>query len=43
MARVDLFEAHELTLGAPDLTETEQDFELMWWPMGDAMHAAHDG
>ncbi|MBW8800061.1 MAG: NUDIX hydrolase [Streptomyces sp.] len=42
-ARVHLFEARELTLGAQDLTETEQDFKLMWWPMADAMQAAHAG
>lgn len=42
-ARVHLYEAHELTLGAQDLTETEQDFKLTWWPMGDAVQAAHDG
>lgn len=41
--RVHLFEARELVLGAQDLTETEQDFKLMWWPIGDAMQAAHDG
>lgn len=42
-ARVHLFEAQELTLGAQELTETEQDFKLMWWPMGDAVQAVHDG
>ena len=29
-ARVHLFEARGLTLGAQELTETEQDFKLMW-------------
>lgn len=42
-ARVHLFEARELTLGAQELTETEQDFKLMWWPMDDAVRAAHEG
>ncbi|MFD4601325.1 NUDIX domain-containing protein [Streptomyces sp. NPDC058464] len=42
-ARVHLFEARELTLGAQELTETEQDFKLMWWPMDDAVQAAHEG
>ncbi|MFL4904984.1 NUDIX domain-containing protein [Streptomyces sp. MMS24-I2-30] len=42
-ARVHLFEARELTLGTQDLTETEQDFKLMWWPMTDALQAAHEG
>jgi ADP-ribose pyrophosphatase len=42
-ARVHLFEARELTLGPQDLTETEEDFKLMWWPMGDALQAAHEG
>lgn len=42
-ARVHLFEARELTLGAQELTETEQDFKLMWWPMDDAVKAIHEG
>ncbi|MER6090017.1 NUDIX hydrolase [Streptomyces bluensis] len=42
-ARVHLFEARDLTLGPQDLTETEQDFKLTWWPMSDARQAAHDG
>ncbi len=42
-ARVHLFEACELTLGAQELTETEQDFKLMWWPMDHAVQAAHEG
>ncbi|MFK0113148.1 NUDIX hydrolase [Streptomyces sp. NPDC091217] len=42
-ARVHLFEARELTLGAQELTETEQDFKLMWWLMDDAVQAAHEG
>ncbi|MFJ9718175.1 NUDIX hydrolase [Streptomyces sp. NPDC101213] len=42
-ARVHLFEARGLTLGAQELTETEQNFKLMWWPMPDALQAAHEG
>jgi ADP-ribose pyrophosphatase len=42
-ARVHLFEAGELTLGAQELTETEQDFKLTWWPTADAVQAAHEG
>ncbi|MET7391425.1 NUDIX domain-containing protein [Streptomyces sp. NPDC005529] len=38
-ARVYLFEARGLTLGAQELTATEQDFKLMWWPMADALQA----
>ncbi|MGW6479512.1 NUDIX hydrolase [Streptomyces sp. NPDC055059] len=42
-ARVHLFEAHDLTLGPQELTETEQDFKLEWWPMNEALNAAHEG
>ncbi|MER6528120.1 NUDIX hydrolase [Streptomyces sp. NPDC001508] len=42
-ARVHLFEASDLTLGPQELTETEMDFKLMWWPMDDALQAVHDG
>ncbi|WP_406368345.1 NUDIX hydrolase [Streptomyces sp. NBC_00647] len=42
-ARVHIYEARDLTLGAQELTETEQDFKLMWWPMPDALQAVHDG
>ncbi|MDH6221959.1 NUDIX hydrolase [Streptomyces pseudovenezuelae] len=42
-ARVHLFEARELTIGAQELTETEQDFNLMWWPMDDAVKTVHEG
>ncbi|MEV7145107.1 NUDIX hydrolase [Streptomyces sp. NPDC093084] len=42
-ARVHLFEAHDLTLGAQELTETEKDFKLTWWPMDDAVQAAREG
>ncbi|MET7989063.1 NUDIX hydrolase [Streptomyces sp. NPDC005281] len=42
-ARVHIYEARDLTLGAQELTETEQDFKLMWWPMADALQAVQDG
>ncbi|MFE1749582.1 NUDIX hydrolase [Streptomyces anandii] len=42
-ARVHLFEARSLTLGVQELTECEQDFKLMWWPVDDATRAVHDG
>ncbi|MEU9286877.1 NUDIX hydrolase [Streptomyces sp. NPDC048275] len=42
-ARVHLFEARDLTLGPQELTETEADFKLMWWPMSDALRAVHEG
>ncbi|MFJ5780445.1 NUDIX hydrolase, partial [Streptomyces sp. NPDC093094] len=42
-ARVHLFEATDLSLGPQALTETEQDFKLMWWPMPDALQAARQG
>ncbi|MER5382326.1 NUDIX hydrolase [Streptomyces sp. NPDC002688] len=42
-ARVHIYEARDLTLGAQELTETEQDFKLTWWPMADALQAVHDG
>ncbi|MFJ7306028.1 NUDIX hydrolase [Streptomyces sp. NPDC099088] len=42
-ARVHLFEANDLTLGSQELTETEQDFKLMWWPMSEALQAIHEG
>ncbi|MGV9251443.1 NUDIX hydrolase [Streptomyces sp. NPDC003697] len=42
-ARVHLFEARDLTLGPQELTENEEDFKLMWWPMTVALQAAHDG
>ena len=41
--RVHLFEARHLTLGAQELTATEQDFQLMWWPMEDALRAVQEG
>ncbi|MFE2302451.1 hypothetical protein ACFXAW_30155 [Streptomyces sp. NPDC059445] len=42
-ARVYLFEARHLLLGAKELTVTEQDFQLMWWPMQDALRAVREG
>lgn len=42
-ARVHLFEARTLTLGSQELTETERDYKLMWWPMADALRAVHEG
>lgn len=41
-ARVHLFEARSLTLGPQELTGTEGDFKLMWWPMADALRAVHE-
>ncbi|MFE2302680.1 NUDIX domain-containing protein [Streptomyces sp. NPDC059445] len=42
-ARVHLFEARGLTLGVQELTSTEQDFKLTWWPMRDALKAVREG
>lgn len=42
-ARVHLYEARDLTCGPQQLTPTEQDFKLTWWPMSDALHAATHG
>lgn len=42
-ARVHLFEANDLTLGTQELTETEHDFKLMWWPMVNALQAISQG
>ncbi|MEU6989830.1 NUDIX hydrolase [Streptomyces sp. NPDC046465] len=39
-ARVHLYAAHGLTLGPQQLTPTEEDFKLSWWPMPDAIRAA---
>lgn len=36
-ARVQIFEARGLTLGSQELTPTEVEFELMWWPMDQAL------
>ncbi len=42
-ARVHLFEARGLTIGAQELTESEQGFKLTWWPMEDALQAVGGG
>ncbi|MFK8907737.1 NUDIX hydrolase, partial [Streptomyces sp. YS-3] len=42
-ARVHLFEARELALGPQQLTPTEEDFKLSWWPMPTAIQAAEEG
>ncbi|MFD9812530.1 NUDIX hydrolase [Streptomyces sp. NPDC059080] len=42
-ARVHLYEARHLTLGPQQLTDAEEDFKLMWWPMSDALDAARHG
>ncbi|MFI2235166.1 NUDIX hydrolase [Streptomyces chrestomyceticus] len=42
-ARVHLFAACDLTLGPQELTPSEGDFELSWWPMRDAVTAAAEG
>ncbi|MBD0746161.1 NUDIX hydrolase [Streptomyces sp. CBMA152] len=42
-ARVHLYHARELMLGPQQLTSTEQDFKLSWWPMPDAVQAAEQG
>jgi ADP-ribose pyrophosphatase len=42
-ARVHLYEARDLTCGPQELTPTEQDFKLTWWPMEEALEAAASG
>jgi ADP-ribose pyrophosphatase len=42
-ARIHLFLAEGLTLGPQQLTPSEEDFKLMWWPMPEAIQAAIDG
>ncbi|MBA2807701.1 NUDIX hydrolase [Streptomyces sp. KM273126] len=42
-ARIHLFLAEGLTLGPQQLTPTEADFKLKWWPMADAITAATKG
>lgn len=41
--RVHLFLAEKLTLGPQQLTPSEEDFKLIWWPMNDALNAATEG
>lgn len=42
-ARIHLFLAEDLTRGPQQLTPSERDFKLMWWPMADVLQAVHDG
>ncbi|WP_406472314.1 NUDIX hydrolase [Streptomyces sp. NBC_01615] len=42
-ARIYLFLAEDLTCGPQQLTPSEVDFKLMWWPMPDAIQAATKG
>ncbi|MFE3250951.1 NUDIX hydrolase [Streptomyces sp. NPDC059209] len=42
-ARIHLFEARQLSLGAQELSANEVDFKLVWWPMGEALTAATEG
>ncbi|MGW3730365.1 NUDIX hydrolase [Streptomyces sp. NPDC000851] len=42
-ARIHLFLAEDLTLGPQQLTPSEEDFKLMWWPMSEAIQAAIEG
>ena len=42
-ARVNLFEARDLTLGPREPTPTEIDFKLMWSPITEAIEAAEQG
>ncbi|MFJ4921289.1 NUDIX domain-containing protein [Streptomyces sp. NPDC088725] len=42
-ARLSLHLAEGLTLGSQQLTGTEQDFELAWWPLDEAISAGAEG
>ncbi|MFD8939036.1 NUDIX hydrolase [Streptomyces sp. NPDC059578] len=42
-ARVHLFEARRLSLGPQQLTPSELDFKLTWWPLDEAVRAAAEG
>ncbi|MGY5106837.1 NUDIX hydrolase [Streptomyces sp. 900105245] len=42
-ARIDLFLASGLTLGLQELTDSEQDFKLDWWPLEAALAATEKG
>jgi ADP-ribose pyrophosphatase len=42
-ARIHLYEARDITCGPQQLTPTEQDFKLAWWPMDEALDAAAEG
>lgn len=41
--RVHLYEATDLTVGPQELTPTEADFKLAWWPLNEALDAAAQG
>ncbi|WP_075733375.1 NUDIX domain-containing protein [Streptomyces acidiscabies] len=42
-ALITLYLAQNLTLGAQELTETEQDFKLSWQPLPNALQSARNG
>jgi ADP-ribose pyrophosphatase len=42
-ARIHLFLSEGLTCGPQQLTPSEENFKLMWWPMPDAIRAAAEG
>lgn len=42
-ALLTLHLAEDLALGPQELTETEQDFKLSWWPLAEAIAAAEAG
>ncbi|MGA5069004.1 NUDIX hydrolase [Streptomyces exfoliatus] len=42
-ARLSLYLAEGLTLGPQELTDTEADFKLTWWPLAAAITAATEG
>jgi ADP-ribose pyrophosphatase len=42
-ARVHLYEARDLICGPQELTATEKDFKLAWWPMDEALAAVASG
>ncbi|MEE1803240.1 MULTISPECIES: NUDIX hydrolase [unclassified Streptomyces] len=41
--RIHLFLAEGLTCGPQQLTPSEENFKLTWWPMPDAIRAATEG
>ncbi|MFE2555554.1 NUDIX hydrolase [Streptomyces sp. NPDC059352] len=42
-ARLSLYLAEGLNLGPQELTDTEVDFKLNWWPLVDAITGAAEG
>ncbi|KIF76365.1 NTP pyrophosphohydrolase [Streptomyces sp. 150FB] len=42
-ALLTLYLAEDLALGPRELTDTEQDFKLSWWPLPEAIAAATAG